>query len=264
MEPKRRKDGSASKRLVRKKNRAGNDYTLSLDSVVSKLVVSGSLPKSVANNIEALLAIRDNAVHFYNPSPELERQVREIGTATLLNFCALQLRWFGQGISADSLLLMPIGFLQPGEAVKVLPTTQEANLVTYIGRLAQSSEDDDFAFAMRADVNLHRTSEEIAGRLAIGRPGDAGVVGSVVMSEEDMLKHYPLTYAKLTEKLRERYIDFKANRQYHQLRAELSTNPNLARSRAYNPLNPSSGKQTFFNGAIIKEFDAHYKKRSDG
>jgi hypothetical protein len=69
------------------------------------------MPGCVRLNLDALTEIRDNAIHYLNASPQLSKQVLEIGTASVRNFVELGRRWFNLDLSRYGLDLMPIGFV---------------------------------------------------------------------------------------------------------------------------------------------------------
>jgi hypothetical protein len=110
-----------SKKLYVKKNRTGNKMTVGIDGCITRLEKEGiSVAEPITKNLEALSEIRDNAVHYINASPQLSKQVMEIGTACLRNFVELGKRWLNLDLSGYSLYLMPIGFLPSGEAATAI------------------------------------------------------------------------------------------------------------------------------------------------
>jgi len=82
--------GKQSKKLYVKKNRTGNTMTVGIDECIKRLEKETvPVAEPVKKNLEALAEIRDNAVHYINASPQLSKQVMEIGTACLRNFVEL-------------------------------------------------------------------------------------------------------------------------------------------------------------------------------
>lgn len=84
----------------------------------------------------------------------------------------------------------------------------------------------------------------------------------VRVKEEDFLKEYPLGYYELTQEMVSRYVDFKTNQSYHDLRKKFKKDPGLCRTRYLDPDNPKSSKKDFYSHRILNKFDRHYKKRS--
>ncbi|MBT7617178.1 MAG: DUF3644 domain-containing protein [Calditrichaeota bacterium] len=60
----KKKDGSRSKARVIKRNRSGQPMTIDIFSALKKL--TNQLPNNLRDNIEAMVEIRDNAIHFRN------------------------------------------------------------------------------------------------------------------------------------------------------------------------------------------------------
>lgn len=69
------KTGAKSKKLYLKYNRAGNPVSISLHACIGKLEpTQAKLPSEVKANLEALVAIRDNSIHYVTASATLARQ----------------------------------------------------------------------------------------------------------------------------------------------------------------------------------------------
>lgn len=78
---------------------------------------------------------------------------------------------------------------------------------------------------------------------------------------EDSLLGESLDYRALTQALRERYVDFKVNRQYHEIRKPLEQDTRYCRERLLNPRKPNSSKTCFYSPSIFEEFDKHYTRK---
>jgi hypothetical protein len=130
-----------SKKQYVKVNRTGNKMTIGLAACIDVLTKKGvSVPDSVRKNLDALAEARDNAVHYMNASPQLTKQVLEVGTASLRNFIELGKQWLGVDLSEYSSYLMPIGFLPPAQAaIGISVSKDEQNLVNYLAGLIRAS-----------------------------------------------------------------------------------------------------------------------------
>jgi len=85
---------------------------------------------------------------------------------------------------------------------------------------------------------------------------------AIRLEEEDILKKkYSLDYKALVKALSARFTDFKTNSKFHNLRKGFMKDENLSRKRYLNPYNTRSSSQDFYNPAIVKKFDRHYKKK---
>jgi Protein of unknown function (DUF3644) len=259
-------DGQQSKKLYVKKNRTGNPMSVGIDACIVRLEKEGiAVADPIKRNLEALAEIRDNAVHYVNASPQLSKQVMEIGTACLRNFVELGKQWLDLDLSGYSLYLMPIGFLPSGEAATAITlSNQEQRVVNYLATLMRQGHDkevQDYHVSLDVNISFKRTTAAAANAIIVANdPKDPNAI-HVNLSEEDIRKQYPWDYGELTEKLQNRYRDFKTNPKYHDLRKKLATNPQYMKSRYLDPGNPKSSRKDFYNPNIVKEFDKSYTLR---
>lgn len=258
--------GHQSQKLYVKKNRTGNKMTVGIDACITRLEKEGVVVADpIKKNLEALAEIRDNAVHYVNASPQLSKQVMEIGTACLRNFVELGKQWLNLDMSGYSLYLMPIGFLPSGEAaVAVTLSNQEQKVVNYLATLMREGHDkevQDYHVSLDVNISFKRTSAAAANAIIVANdPSDPNAI-HVNISEEDIRRQYSWDYGALTEKLKNRYIDFKENRKYHELRKKIAASPQFMKSRYLDPGNPNSSRKDFYSPNIVNEFDKSYTKR---
>ncbi|MBI5115312.1 DUF3644 domain-containing protein [Candidatus Poribacteria bacterium] len=221
-----------------------------------------TIPIGIKRNLDALVEIRDNAVHYLNAGPLLSKQVLEIGTASVQNYIKLSKDWFQQDLSRYHLHLMPIGFVLPPRNIEaIVVSTDEHNLVKYLTEIIKATDiaaGDPFQVALTVQLQLKRSSSDAAIKVAVTDDPDAT---KVFLTEEDIRKTYPWDYTELTKRLRKRYINFKLTDTYHGIRKALVSNPAFCRSRFLDPGNPKSPKKDFYNPNIINEFDKHYTKK---
>ena len=259
-------NGQQSKKLYVKKNRTGNPMSVGIDACIVRLEKEGiAVADPIKRNLEALAEIRDNAVHYVNASPQLSKQVMEIGTACLRNFVELGKQWLDLDLSGYSLYLMPIGFLPSGEAATAITlSNQEQRVVNYLATLMREGHDkevQDYHVSLDVNISFKRTTAAAANAIIVANdPNDPNAI-HVNLSEEDIRRQYPWDYGELTEKLQNRFRDFKANPKYHDLRKKLATNPQYMKSRYLDPGNPKSSRKDFYNPNIVKEFDKSYTLR---
>jgi hypothetical protein len=258
--------GQQSVKLYVKRNRTGNKMTVGIDSCIIRLEKEGiTVPEEVKKNLEALAEIRDNAVHYINASPQLSKQVMEIGTACLRNFVELGKGWLDLNLSGYSLYLMPIGFLPSGEAATAITlSNQEQKVVNYLASLMRGGRDggsQDYHVSLDVNISFKRTSAAAANAIIVTNdPNDPNAV-HVNLSEEDIRNQYPWDYGTLTKKLQNRYIDFKTNPKYHELRKTFAANPQFKKTRYLDPANTGGSRKDFYNPNIVNEFDKSYTRK---
>jgi hypothetical protein len=237
--------------------------TIGIDACIEVLTKKGVIvPEPVRKNLDALAEIRDNAVHYINASPQLAKQVLEVGTASLRNFIELGKQWLNLDLSSYSLYLMPIGFLPSAHAATAIAVSKdERNLVSYLASLMTTTHTaPDYHVSLDVNISFTRTPAAVASAVVANNPKDPNAI-QVNITEEDIRKTFPWDYDTLTAKLKNRYIDFKGNGKYHQLRRKITTaNPQFMKTRYLDPGNPKSSRKDFYNPNIVGEFDKSYTR----
>jgi hypothetical protein len=187
--------GKQSKKKYVKVNRTGNNMTIGLDACIDVLTKKGvGVPDPVRKNLDALAEIRDNAVHYMNASPQLAKQVLEVGTASLRNFIELGKQWLGLDLSEYSLYLMPIGFLPPAQAaIGISVSKDEQNLVNYLAGLISAPHTvPDYHVALDVNISFKRTPAALASAVVVNDPTNPTAI-PVKIAEEDILKTRGIT-----------------------------------------------------------------------
>jgi hypothetical protein len=264
-EVRKTKTGKTALKKYLRRNRTGNVNTISFGETLKKLETGSAirLPAPITGNLEALTVIRDNAVHFLNPSSTLAKHVLEIGTASVRNFVELASNWFKLDLSKYSLYLLPIGFIPaPGVATALPSSADERNLINYLSELIGSTEEDPsgvFQVSFEVHLILKRV---VTGALATVAITTDPAAQKVILTEEDVRTKYPWDYRELTKRLKERYANFKENESYHQIRRPLLEDERLVNTRYLDPGNPKSVKKDFYNPNVLQEFDKHYQRKT--
>lgn len=257
-----RKDGSNSKRSRIKLARSGTPITHGLGRIARKLKGRGMLPDNVVVNMEALLALRDASIHFYNSSPEFEKKCHEVGSASLINFFLLVKEWFDYDLSKFNLTLMPLSFLTvPKQAQAIILNQAERDFLKYLGQLEDQTDlsDSNYVVTINIDMKLSRT--KVKDAVAFRSTNDPNAP-EIRMTEEQVLEQFPWDYKRLVLACRERYSDFKLNRKFHAIKRSLceGSESGLCKIRHLDPSNTKSSSKQFFKPEILKEFDKHYSR----
>lgn len=264
-ERKKKVDGSLSNQLIRKKNRAGNHLSISLFEAYDNLVnIHGdSINPTVRKNLEALVEIRDNAIHFMNKDFQIKKKVHEMGTANLKNYFTLIKRWFGSDFSQYNFFLMPIAFLDDVSNVEGLQLGKaEKNLLKYMDHLETGVEDkvsNDFNLSLDIEVKFKKAKKQEATPVVIDPTSPDAV--SISLTEEDIREKYPWDYTMLIHRLRQRYSNFKQNARFYQIKKELEDDDRYCKARYLDPGNTNGTVKKFYNPNIFKGFDKHYSRQ---
>jgi len=258
----RNQDGSMSTREYKVTNRSGNPTSIGLFKAFDILVndYGDSINAIVRKNIEALIEVRDNSVHFMNNDLSLSKTVQEIGTANIKNYVRLIRRWFALDLSKYNFYLMPLAFIRGiGQAEGIPLNSPEKKLLNYIKSQEIEGDDEtkDFNFLLDVEIKFKRVSDADGAPVRISNEPDAV---PITLTEEDIREKYPWDYDVLTKRLSKRYSDFKINQKYHDIRKPLVADPRYCNVRYLDPENPSSLQKNFFSPNIVKEFDKHYTR----
>ena len=266
LEHRTRPDGTKTVKKYPKLNRAGNHHTIGMSAAIAHLEAKPAtrLPVEVRGNLEALLEVRDNAVHFENAGFSLAKHVLEIGTACVRNFIELAKKWFDQDLSAYSLYLMPIGFLSSQAATAVAVGGNEGKLVSYLRSLSAAQNTTtagtaSFHIALDVNLSFKRSATNAVSTFALTNDPSAP---NVFLTEEDIRTKYPWDYKQLVSACRSRYLDFKESQDFHALRKPLLDETRFARSRFLDPGNPKSSKKVFHSPNILPMFDTLFTRKS--
>jgi hypothetical protein len=137
---------------------------------------------------------------------------------------------------------------------------QIINLLKYISEKEKqmpSDETKEYNITLKLEMKFVKSTEIDGLLVSYSNSPDALPIN---VTEEDALKKFPFDYSSLTTKLRERYTNFKEDRNYHDIRKQLMSKEKYCKTRLLDPNNSKSSKKTFYSSEIIKEFDKHYTK----
>lgn len=259
-EPRKKRDGSNSRKLQFKLTRSKNPFTHSLDFLGKKLVDSGALNHKAWANIEALVEMRDSSIHFYNRSGPFPVRLQEIGTASLKNFVATIKEWFGRDMSEFNFYLMPLSFIAlPSHVNGILLNAEERNFLSFVESLESEEDDATSPYSVTVNIDIKFTRSKAKDALGVQITNNPNAP-EVRLSDEQIKEKYPWDYDRLTKECRTRYSDFKLDTLYHQRRNALISNEKFCHVRFLDPGNREGSKKRFFSPNILQEFDRFYKK----
>jgi len=266
----KKKSGQDSKRLKVKLNRSGNPITHSLEHCLALIEQKTGSPlnPSLKKNIEAIIELRDNSVHFLNRIPTFSKKLQEIGSATLKNYVTLVKTWFNYDMSEFNFYLMPLSFFTDHTNFEaVILNREEKRFLKFIDSLEKNDTDVESPFNITVNINVSFSKTRVPGAIEVTpvRPGDPLAEGAtrIVLTEEQIQERYPWTYRDLVDRLQQRYADFRQDRKFHQIRKSLVTDERFVLIRYLDPKKPKSARKYFYNANIVKEFDKYYTLKSD-
>ena len=251
------KKGAITNRERYRKNRTGNFSTLSITDLI-KTEISD---KNLAANLLLLLEIRDNAIHCFNKPKLLEKHYLEIIGATLSSFQTALMKWFSFDISSDNMFIIPIGFNIPKEYdLTDVSTKEEKNILKYISEQRNHTDNtSDYDVALNIEVKFTKSKSEKAQAVRYSAEG----LPIKIDTEEVFKGKYPLSYDELLSKLKNRYVDFKQNKNFYTLKKDLEIDKKYAGVRYLDYYAQKGIKKTYYSTEIIKEFDKFYTRKEN-
>lgn len=252
-------DGSKGKKNYIKKTRSGNPFTYSIDSLAKKLIEKKALDPIVWSNIQLLLEFRDSSIHFYESILEFRIRLQEIGAACTKNFSSAIKEWFDKQLAEFELYLMPLAFIDARSQIEAIPLgIEEKNFLHFMETLDKPEIAPNSPYSVTVNIEINFTRSKAKDALAVRLTNDPNAT-QVRLSEEQIHEKYPWSYQELYKKCRERYLDFKMDKKFHDLRKKLHNNNRFSMVRFLDPKNPKSSKKPFYSPNILNEFDKHYK-----
>lgn len=265
---KERKDGTKYTKQSLDLNRSGNPKTINIHKAISVLKdqLGQKLDNAFCDNLDLLIEIRDNSLHFNNDNEDLKQKILEIGTATLKNYLAISREWFQLDLSKYNFYLMPLSFFndsQQIEAVKIKghskPINLFFNLIQNIEKLNSKNPKDLFNVTLNIETRFTKSTD--TNSLLMKRSNNPTAI-PFYFQEEDITKEFCWDYDELTKRLKAKYVDFKIDKKYHGLKKTLRNNPKFCNTRYLDPKKKTGTKKDWYNPNIIIEFDKHYKQNT--
>ena len=256
--PATNKDGSKAKRKREiDKNRCGNPKTLSLPDIIVRLQRNNLIRDNIVSNIEMLIELRDNAIHFVNTTP-ITKLVQELGFACIKNYISiikeLELEI---DLSEYNFYLMPLAYIDDRKIVDGTITSETVNYINLVKDKLSCIDKNDLQYdiAISIDVDFKKGNSFNS----VGFIYDPDGI-KVSLTEENIKQRFPWSQEDVIKKCKERYLDFKQNKEMHRIFSCIKLNPKLSYQRRLYPSKPKP--MTFFYSTnVLAEFDKHYVKK---
>jgi len=242
-----------------KLSRSKNPLTHSIEETIRCLEQKRiKLPKGLKGNIESLIELRDNAIHFTNLD-DISKQAQELGFACIKNYISIIREWDLEiELSKYNLYLMPLAYVDNKAVIDGITTDESKRYIDFVKtKICELSEEDsDYDIAVKIDVKFEKGNsfEGIGFRYdPNGFP--------ITLTEVDIKSRFPLTYSDIRNSCRNRYTDFKQDKAFYDIMKNVKMNPKLYYERRLDPDNPKSNKKPFYSSNIFKELDKYYTKK---
>jgi len=258
----RRKDGIPYKNVKFKKNRTGNYYTIDVFTAM-KLA---NVDKVVRDNIELLVEIRDNSVHFINDSHLLEKKVLEIGTASLKSYVTLVKDWFEYDLTKYNFYLMPISFFHAHELESYSINDEDEQHKNLLGFIASKEEEHPSNVQKKHNISLILETKFVRSKSMEGLnikydPNSDNEMKIVVSAEEQFRNKYPLNWTDhVKPQIVKEIPEVKFNSEFWKLKRKLEQNSKLCGERPLDWNKPNKTKKTFYSTNFVSELKKEMNK----
>lgn len=264
------KDGKPSKRRAIRRNRAGNPITISVSAAIERTSALSTKPLDAAckGNLELLVDVRNNAVHFVNDDRDLATRVHEVGVAALRNYATALADWFQHDISSLRFAILPLSF-DGAVAAQVVPAAkrsqQTKNLLAHMDRAiaeASTSSDGRFAVSLRVETRIVGAGTADAVAIKLGR-GPGAVL--VELTDAEFLKRWPHDHKQMVTLVKKRLPSVIINNAFHGHVHALRAEERFAKDRRLDLSNPKSNlKKTYYSQAIVDALVARLSGSGSG
>lgn len=258
LRPAIKKNGEKSVKKVVALNRSKNPKTKSIFDILTLLYQEKKIKQNLKENIEALIELRDNSIHFINEN-SLIKPVQELGFACIKNYMSIIKEWeLPINLDRYNLYLMPLAYIDNKTIVEATITAETKNFIDFIKEKLskEDKKDSDYNIAISINVDFKKGNsfDSIGFKLT-----PDGIPISI--TEENIRKKYPLTYKEVVTQARERYVNFKQNKSFNAHMKSIKSNEKLCHIRKLDRKNPKTAKQEFYSTNIFSKLDEYYKKK---
>ena len=258
------KAGLKSKKCTYKESRTGNKLSIEILTAAKRLSALGILNEKTIENIELMVDIRDNSIHFINKDELLSLKVQEVGMGTIQSYLKYVADWFSISLEKYNFYLMPMSFFHGNESTLVSLESHDAAVAGLLKLIAQ--KENQYPFDPNSNHNI-----TVSIKATVSKPNAVDIqklsisndpnAPSVTISLEDVRKTHPLTYKMLVEKLRNRYSDFLTNEKFSEIKGVLQDDKRFYFPYPQNPMNPSGSSKPLYSLAVFDEFDKYYTRK---
>ncbi len=257
-------DGRPLKRFYPKLNRAGNPKTIGIFSAMRLCAED----KKLHENIELLVEVRDNAIHFMNSRQEFNKLVLELGTATLKSYVTLCGEWFSKSLEDFNFYIMPISFFHSFEMESFSinsKSKQQQNFLSYVSKkLADNPTDlnSPHNIVLRLSTKFDRSNSEEALKVRYDKNSKITVKQEIEHYIENGLNNGTLfEYQDFVSKLNNQIKGFKQNPKFHKLKEQIPVEDKYMVKRYLNPVKKSGGSKTFYSQQAVDKMKELYGKK---
>lgn len=251
-------DGSQVGKKIRKKNRSGNSMTIDLIKCMEivRQYKTRNIDDSLIKNLNALIEIRDNAVHLLNVDPNVYQVIHRTGTAAMLNLLRALQSWFEIELNEYGFIPLPIGYYPAENTTALSSNVKRSNqnrLVKYLQTLDEAPTEKGSIFNATVDLHVSFTKSNDKENIAFRMTKDLAAP-QVRLTEADFSSRFPFDYKKFCSQIKSRDKSIKVTTAFHTKLKILEQNESFCWIRKLDPKNPKSSKKKFYSPQAVDNF----------
>lgn len=259
-ERKRGKNNIELKQQIIKRNRIGEPYTLEINKCMNLLLNQNLITNNIKENIDILIEVRDNAIHFLNKSENLKIKVYSICAASIRNFSKLLSQWFKNiKIENYNFFITPLNFDTAMKSYDVLnEKVAEKNFVNYVDSITASSEqEDEFDILINVDIKLSKNNIDEAVLL---RYANEGKRINIELNDEIFKRMYPYTNDEIIKMIKKKNPSVKQGKKLNEVKKILQENEICCKARYLDVVNKKGSRKYYYNSNFVDKFLELYIK----
>lgn len=242
------KTGLNPKRFYPKKNRTGNLQTIDIFEALRKTNLQD---RNLNDQIETIVELRDNSIHFMNDDSYLDMKLFQIATATTRSFVQVVREWFPSFNNIESVL--PISFTVPDSVLTISPKSNSLvqRLLKYVEKVERKKRPTtEHAIAFQVDVQLKRNIGTGAVVRNAGK-NDKNAVPIKITDLDLIESKYKYDYDQLKKACKKRKANIKFDKRFMSIYKLSKESEEICLTRPLDPRRPNSIKKLFFSEQAV-------------
>ena len=265
---KKKKDGKPGKKKEFRFTRSKLHYTISLSTCCEtvRAYAVDAIDEPCIQNIDALVEMRDSAVHFVANNQRLRKVLAELSLASVRNYVIASQKWFDLSFSDLNIASIPVTFDLDQEGVEAIARKPGAAVAKFLAHIQEMENETNaivspFTFSVKVSFDLLKKKGDGAVMARLAAPGEKADV--VMQVDGDGLPAgFEWSYADLVRHLNRRYVNFSAGKKFLAAMKDLKEDKGICFERYLDPKRKRGTIKRFYNPNILKHFDKIHEVRA--
>lgn len=255
-ENKKGKKDKVLKQKIIKRNRIKVPYTIDINKCMNLLHSKGLISNNLKENLNVLIEIRDNAIHFINKSNSIKEKLYSICAASVKNYVKILQEWFNNiSIKKYNFFVTPLNFdtaLRNYEAIS--KNTAENNLLNYLELITNTSnENDKYDILVNVDIKFSKNNSNNSNEAILLKYASDGRKINIELNDEVFKKMYPFSNQEIIKKIKEKQNNFKQDKYFNIIKKRLQKDEICCKARYLDVVNKNGKPRYYYNGNFVNK-----------